>query len=130
MERMMNTITTTQLNTISIVLNGAFDAEAVQEIRPLFMEISNERESNVIIDMSHVSFIDSSGIGAIVYLNKVLLIKGFKLVLVGSNGQPLHIMQKLRATQSIQLNSSMQEYFRETGRITALIMNQRIGLVP
>ena len=111
----MSTTTTIQLNTVSVVLNGDFDAEAVKEIRPLFHELSEKNESNVIIEMSDVSFIDSSGIGAIVFLYKRLVAKGFELVLIGPTGQPLQIMEQLRINQSIRFFSDMKTYFLSTG---------------
>jgi anti-sigma B factor antagonist len=116
--------TTKQLNTVSVVLNGDFDAEAVKEIRPLFHELSEEKKSSVIIEMSDVSFIDSSGIGAIVFLYKRLVAKGLELVLVGPTGQPLQIMEQLRINQSISFFVDMKEYFITTGNPNTIVNSE------
>lgn len=114
---------TYNLNMVSVVLNGDFDAEAVKEIRPLFHELSEEKNSNVLIEMSEVSFIDSSGIGAIVFLYKRLVAKGFQLALVGTKGQPKQIMEQLRINRSIRFFPDMKEYLVSTGNDVSEIRN-------
>jgi len=119
---------TVKLNTVSVVLNGDFDAEAVKDIRPLFHNLSEERESNVIIEMSDVSFIDSSGIGAIVFLYKRLIAQGLELVLIGSTGQPLQIMEQLRINKSIRFFADMKEYFCMTGNVVPIVQHENLEL--
>ena len=110
---------TYQINYISIVLNGDFDALAVTEIRPLFDRLAERETTNVLVDMADVSFIDSSGIGALVFLYKRMIAKGRQLILAGANGQPQQIMGQLRIDQTIQTYGNIREYLLSTGDVPA-----------
>jgi len=50
---------------------------------------------DVVLDFSKVGFIDSSGLGALVFLHKRLVSKGHKLKIVGLKGQPLQLLTNL-----------------------------------
>ncbi|WP_136680304.1 STAS domain-containing protein [Neptunomonas sp. XY-337] len=84
-------------------IEGSLDALAVEILRPRFDTLVQE-EHDVTIDMSEINFIDSSGIGAIVFLFKRLRALGRKLCLNGVHGQPLELLKHLRIDQSIQVN--------------------------
>lgn len=99
-----------KLNQVFVVLNGDFDALAVTEIRPLFDKMAEEAEVNILVDMADVSFIDSSGIGALVFLYKRLIAKGCKLILIGTNGQPQEIMSQLRIDRTIINYRDLRDY--------------------
>lgn len=63
--------------------------------RPVFEQLA-ECGEDVAIDMSDVGFIDSSGVGAIVFLYKRLLEGKHKLRLEKLTGQPLQLLTYLR----------------------------------
>jgi anti-sigma B factor antagonist len=60
-----------------------------------------EGEGDVEMDLKHVSFIDSSGIGGIVFLYKRLAQQGRKLMVVNLSGQPLQMFNYLRLTELV-----------------------------
>jgi anti-sigma B factor antagonist len=125
----MSTTTTTQLNTISISLAGKFDDSAVKALKPLLVQLSHKNSSNVIIEMSKVSFIDSTGVGAILYLFKKMAARGLELILIGPNGQPLKIMKQLQMNQSIPFFQDLLEYHSAMGRTLSIIKNSKSGIV-
>jgi len=54
---------------LDIKLQGEMDALGCMNIRPKIETIADAKDNkNITIDMSNVSFIDSSGIGVIVFL--------------------------------------------------------------
>lgn len=71
------------------------DAITMAEMKNTFDELAEAKE-NVEIDMSDVEFIDSSGVGGLVFLYKRLLASGFKLTIKNVGGQPLRLLTHLR----------------------------------
>lgn len=98
------TITRNTTDLPLLELEGSLDALAVEIMRPKFDALI-EADSDVVIDMAKTDFIDSSGIGAVVFLFKRLRTAGKTLSLVGVHGQPLELLQHLRIDQSIQINA-------------------------
>ena len=60
-----------------------------------YIERLAEAAGDVVLDLSKVRFIDSSGLGALVFLHKRLVSKGHKLKIVGLKGQPLQLLTNL-----------------------------------
>lgn len=71
------------------------DAASMKAARPMFDELA-ECNDDVVIDMKTVEFIDSSGVGAIVFLYKRLLESKRKLKLEHLSGQPMQLLSYLR----------------------------------
>ena len=84
----------------AIVISGDMDAAAMKTQRQMCEELAACGE-DVIVDMSNVEFIDSSGIGAIVFMYKRLLSSGHKLKLQRLKGQPLQLLSYLRLSEII-----------------------------
>jgi len=93
-----------------LTLEGEFDAQFVKEGEEEFKEFVEENSSNIIVDLSNVTFIDSSGIGVLVFYYKRLKSQKRKLVLIGANGQPLKIMKMLRIDETIESYRFLSEY--------------------
>jgi len=70
------------------------DAVYVARIRPHIERLAQANE-DVILDFSKVEFIDSSGLGALVFLHKRLVLNGHKLRIVGLRAQPLQLFTNL-----------------------------------
>ena len=81
---------------------GEFDALASEKARSELEEISNDKTLiNVIFDLTDVTFIDSSGIGAIVFLYKRLISSNCTFHLSGVQGQPRELFELLRINKAI-----------------------------
>jgi len=70
------------------------DASYVTRVRPIIERLAEATE-DVVLDMSKVEFVDSSGLGILVFLHKKLMAKGHKLKIVGLKGQPLQLFTNL-----------------------------------
>ena len=82
-------------------LTGQMDAVAVERQRPGFADIAENENRDVVLDFSKVDFVDSSGIGAVVYMYKRLSARGHTLTISGLNGQPLELFRFLRIDKTI-----------------------------
>ena len=91
-------------NTI-ITIQGEMDAYGCSQIRPTLEKvIANSNRHDVHMDLSDVVFVDSSGIGAIVFLFKRLKSQGQTLLIHGVNGQPKELMKLLRVASAINVS--------------------------
>lgn len=114
MECMTYTINETQV----VVLENELDAMAVTELRPLFEKLS-AHGGNVLADISDVHFIDSSGIGALVFLYKRLITNGHHMALVCGPGQPHDLLEMLHIDRVIPCHESVKAYMRARGMLAA-----------
>jgi len=76
-------------------IEADMDAPAMADLRDRFHELA-QAQQNIAIDMAKVEYIDSSGIGGLVFLYKRLVSAGRQLHLVNVHGQPLHLLTHLR----------------------------------
>ncbi len=87
-----------------VKLRGEMDAQGCTHIRTDLEQIVNSKnDNNIILDMSLVSFLDSSGIGVIVFLYKRLKVRGRQLKILNVNGQPQELIELLRIDTVIPL---------------------------
>jgi len=92
-----------------ITLSGDFDVNSVNDAKPLFEDLA-VNGSDVVVDLSGVRFIDSSGIGAIVFLYKRLVAQKHNMVLIGVQGQPQELLEILKITQTIPCFVDLNAY--------------------
>lgn len=85
-----------------ITFSGDFDAHAASEARPELEELLNQSGLKLVINLEHLKFIDSTGIGLLVYLFKKLSSNGGKLGLAGASGQPAELIKVLKVDQVIR----------------------------
>lgn len=105
MKPMMYTLNNWQV----VTLSGELDALFVSEHRDVFETLA-VRESSVLADLSEVHFIDSSGIGALVFLYKRLKAKNYDLALICDNGQPRELLKLLHIDNTLHCYSSLKEF--------------------
>lgn len=87
---------------ISFHITGYFDAQSVSALESDFQALVEEHKGCVILDLSDADFMDSSGIGSIVFLYKRLKAQNRELLLVGLQGQPARLIQSLRVDKTIK----------------------------
>jgi anti-anti-sigma factor len=79
----------------NFIINQDMDAAAMAELKQHFEDLATTPD-NICLDLSKVQFMDSSGIGGIVFLFKRLRENSLHLTLTNVRGQPLRLMQKLQ----------------------------------
>jgi anti-anti-sigma factor len=88
-------------STTLIITARDFDANVVPALRVRFAQCVENETGDVIVDMSTVNFIDSSGIGALVLLFKRLAAMNRRMEVHGLHGQPWKLIKLLRIDRSI-----------------------------
>jgi len=92
---MMFTKTTSEETTV-LQIQGELDAMATPELRTTLDEIAQAQPKKVVVDLSGLELVDSSGVGAIVSLFKRVRSMGGEFEVVGVQGQPRSIFKVLR----------------------------------
>jgi stage II sporulation protein AA (anti-sigma F factor antagonist) len=92
---------------VVVVLEGEYDALGVSTTHPEFERLINDELGDVVVDLAGVTFMDSSGAGALVFLHKRLAERQRTLELVGATGQPLELLTLLRITNVIPVNQTL-----------------------
>jgi len=87
--------------TIVLQIDTDLDSDNVMSIQPQLEALVDENSEHIILDFTHVKFIDSTGIGAIVFLFKRLTSQRRTLSLLKVSGQPYKLMTMLRVENAI-----------------------------
>ncbi len=82
------------------------DALSVKQLRIKFEELIETENRNITLDLSGVEFIDSSGIGAIVFLFKRRSPLGRTIEIQGVHGQPRDLFDHLRIHKALTVRFS------------------------
>jgi len=96
-------------NDFIIKLHGSFDADTVNIMKDDIEKFS-KLSTNIVFDLEDVPFIDSSGIGAIVFLYKRMVAKGYSVCVTGLTQQPLELFQMLFLDSTINCYQSIDCY--------------------
>ena len=94
-------------NEIQSVLRvrGQLDALSAPELRPALDRLVSDGRRDVVVDLSELRMIDSSGVGALVGLYKRVRAGGGDVRFVGVTSQPLVIFRLLRLDMVFGLTS-------------------------
>ena len=85
-------------------LRGGLDSEAGEALRDSLVALAAVEVRDVMIDLSDVTFIDGSGVGALSFLFKRLAARGRRLRLVGVTGQPLTTLRSLGLARALGID--------------------------
>ncbi|ELP5729484.1 STAS domain-containing protein [Vibrio vulnificus] len=93
-------------HTLTLSITGNFDAHGSRQAQMHIDNlINNDDHNDIEVDLAGVEFLDSSGIGAIVYLYKRLIERDRSMRIENVRGQPLEIISLLRINHAIPVNS-------------------------
>lgn len=94
-----------------VSLRGNLDALTAPEMRRVIDAMVQERRSPVVLDLSGLELIDSSGVGSIVSLVKRLhqLAPPGEVKIAGLRGQPRQIFNLLRLDRAFDICDSVTE---------------------
>jgi anti-sigma B factor antagonist len=88
---------------VVLKITGEFDSITAPELRPTFDEVAESAPKKVLLDLSTLRLIDSSGVGAIVSLFKRVRAGGGKFEVTGVQGQPRSIFNVLRLDRVFEI---------------------------
>jgi anti-sigma B factor antagonist len=77
-------------------IRGELDALTAPDLRPTVDALVDQKRKNIIVDVSDLELIDSSGVAVLVSLYKRSRAYGGKMVVIGARNQPLAVFKLLR----------------------------------
>lgn len=99
---MFNKLPTNQSNeNIIVKLPEDFSGLNVDKYRDHFEQLRDTQNGNLVLDFGATEFIDSSGIGAMVFLYKRVEKQGVSMQLLNVAGQPNKLLKLLRVDMTI-----------------------------
>jgi anti-sigma B factor antagonist len=87
----------------TVRIGGTLDALSTPEIRPAIDQIVADERKLVVVELSGLELIDSSGVAIIVSLYKRVRAGGGQVNVVGARDQPLAIFKLLRMDRVFSL---------------------------
>jgi anti-sigma B factor antagonist len=99
----MEYCTSSHADTVQLSISGELDALTVTDLRPELDKIATDGGTRVVVDLTALRLIDSSGVGALVSLFKRVRAHGRQFEITGIQGQPLSIFQVLRLDRVFEL---------------------------
>jgi anti-anti-sigma factor len=93
--------------TVTLNITGELDAVSVPDLRPVLDDLISKGHKKIVVDLKGLRLIDSSGVGAIVYLFRRVRGLGGTVVVRGASDQPLAILRLLKLDQ-ILIDSTAQ----------------------
>jgi anti-sigma B factor antagonist len=84
-------------------VRGELDALSCPELRPVLDELAALGKCAVVVDLSELRLIDSSGVGVLVSLYKRVRANGGRVKFAGVTAQPLVIFKLLRLDHALEL---------------------------
>jgi anti-sigma B factor antagonist len=85
------------------------DAHSSGELKEYLLEMIEGGEKRIIVDLGHVRFIDSSGLGALLSGNKNILTKSGTLALVNIQQQVLSMFELTRLNRVFDIYADLNE---------------------
>jgi len=83
-------------NHATVFLNDKIYVNDASLLRDDLLEIMNQGVTDLRMDLSGLTYIDSSGLGTLVTINKRTKEKNGRLVLIGAQGLPLDLIKRTR----------------------------------
>ena len=82
----MNLQSTERDDVIAIVIEGDIEMTTMKGLKEELLTIAREKEKDLVIDFEKVLYLDSSGIGVLIAISKILKEKGKSLRLINLTG--------------------------------------------
>ena len=105
------------INNFSVlnILDERIDAHNSGELKTYLLQMIDAGEKNLIVQLQHVRFIDSSGLGALLSGNKHMLAKSGKLFLTNIQPQVLSMFELTRLNRVFDIYADINEAFTGGG---------------
>lgn len=100
--------TTTHGAATVVTLKGRLDALRLDAVRQMFMDLPEKGSAKLVVDLSGLEWIDSSGVGALITLYKRARTKGGDVKVAGLQRQPKEIFRLLRLESAFEVFDTVE----------------------
>jgi len=96
-------------------VRASLDAKTAAELKPEVVAIGESGTKKVVVDLSKLALIDSSGVGVLISLFKRLRAIGGQVCFAGVQAQPKEVFRLLRLDRSLDLCATVDEALQKLG---------------
>jgi anti-sigma B factor antagonist len=102
-----------KINNFSVltIQEERIDAHNSGELKAYLLQMIEEGEIHIIVQLAHVRFIDSSGLGALLSGNKHIIAKSGKFALTHIQPQVLSMFELTRLNRVFEIYADLNEAF-------------------
>jgi anti-anti-sigma factor len=100
---------TTEDDTTIVRVSGEVDLHTSPQLRALLLEAVATSARSLMIDLAEVSYMDSSGVGTLVYVKREVEQAGGRLVLVGPQPRVLSVLEITHLDKFFTIAGSVDE---------------------
>ena len=100
-------------NVYIIDVNGEMDLYNSYKLKELVMKMLEKNVRLFIINLENVDYIDSSGIGALIYICSTIKKKGLKLLIANIHGSVKKVIELSKLMGYFPISSSLEEAILE-----------------
>lgn len=83
---------------------GVLDVLTARDLRPILDELIARRTGRLVVDLSELRHLDSTGVGVLLSTYKRLKAEGRELVVIGVCDQPLAVLRALKLDRILGFN--------------------------
>lgn len=110
-----------QGNAMIFRLRGSLDIATSPTARAALIEAANEGKNDIIVDLSQVEFLDSTGLGALIGAHRRALEKGGRIRLVTPDGQIARLLHITGLVRVLAVYHTLEGALRDQNRVTATV---------
>jgi anti-sigma B factor antagonist len=92
-----------------LALTGNLDAATATGLKAEVIAIADAKKTQVAVDLSKLTLIDSTGVGVLISLFKRTRAQGGTVHFAGLTGQPKEIFRLLRLDRSLDLHATLDD---------------------
>jgi anti-sigma B factor antagonist len=108
-EHTLNVRAEREQNATILHLNGEIDLRTSPRLRTALLGLLDEKPPRIILDLSRVSYVDSSGVGTIVELKRRATYSDCRIVLVGLQKRVRSLFEISRLDKFFDIADSIEE---------------------
>ncbi len=98
-----------------IRVSGDVDLYHSHRLKDVVTELASEARSGIVLDLGGAAYIDSSGVGVLIYANSVCTKRGIPLRLVNLSDPVRRVLELTKLTSYLPLADSEESAIREFG---------------
>jgi anti-sigma B factor antagonist len=102
-------------------LSGSLDIATSPAARAALLEATDEGKHEIIVDLTQVEFLDSTGLGALIGSHRRALEKGGRVRFVTPDGQIARLLHITGLVRVLAVYHSLDDALRDQHRVTASV---------
>jgi len=106
---------------VIFTLRGSLDVATAPSVRAALIEAANDGKHDIIVDLTHVEFLDSTGLGALIGSHKRASENGGRLRLVVSDGVISRLLNITGLLGVFSVYGTLDAALNDEGRIAATL---------